>query len=180
MDITTAYSINGLFASPCWLAFPVLAFISFVAIFIVKGRAKAIPIILTVVTVLIYGTALFLSMYTYSILSNAEVTYDTPGTRNIRAELADRYTVRFTNEDVEAWTFGEYYRLQILLGSKWYNVEAKADYAVHDLAYELQPGQSILMPYDMDPFEPMASGHYRLVCGGLGNGSGEYYVEFDV
>ena len=92
-----------------------------------------------------------------------------------------KVTCRFTNNMDELYVFGEYYILQVQTDDQaWYNVPAADTLAIHDLAYELSPGQSYEMTYYLAPYGDLPSGHYRILGGGLGNGNYDCAAEFDL
>ena len=88
---------------------------------------------------------------------------------------------RFTNNMDELYIFGEYYILQVQGDDQvWYNVPAADTLAFHDLAYELSPGQSYDMTYYLTPYGELPAGHYRILGGGIGDGSFDCDAEFDI
>ncbi len=92
-----------------------------------------------------------------------------------------KLTARFTNQMNDLFVFGEYYSIQVLLDDgAWYNVPPESAWAVHDLAYELSPGQSYDMTYSLEPYGKLPAGRYRILGGGLGDGSFTCAAEFDL
>ncbi len=105
---------------------------------------------------------------------------ETIGAYPISARVTDNCTVQFENQGEETWFFGEYYCLEILIESNWYYVPTVNDLVVHDLAHELEPGQSTSLSYSLDPYGELQPGHYRIACGDIGNKTNIYYAEFDI
>lgn len=68
MDVETARLINHICGSPYWSLLAILGIISFVLIFIVKGKRKAIPIAITCVCGVVFATINILCMYTYTLI----------------------------------------------------------------------------------------------------------------
>ncbi|MBR6405521.1 MAG: hypothetical protein IKS18_04905 [Lachnospiraceae bacterium] len=88
-------------------------------------------------------------------------------------------TVRFTNHMDDAYTYGEYYALQVLVGDSWYEVPPFMSVTVHDLAYVLSPEQSRELSYWIEPYGELPAGHYR-VLNGLGALEYDFAAEFDL
>ena len=99
-----------------------------------------------------------------------EPVNDIPGTQfilvSVRVE-GDEAKVKFTNISDEPWSFGEYYRLEVMFEGQWYYLPSE-DYAVHDLLHEISAGAEYTMTYDLSPFGELAPGDYRIACGGIG------------
>lgn len=108
------------------------------------------------------------------------VVDETEGSYLIDVKAIDNGVVEFTNMDDETWYFGEYYKLEVLIGDIWYYMPYTEPYAVHDLGHELAPGQSMNFTYDMHFFGSLEPGDYRLSVGDLGNGNNVYYAYFKV
>ena len=104
------------------------------------------------------------------------------GALSIEAKLTsqDPFTVEFTNNSDELWSFGEYYKLEIYKDGIWYWYPSKEPVAVHDLGHELKPGQTQGLTYDLTPFGKLEPGEYRVACGDLGDSSNFYYAGFRV
>lgn len=103
-------------------------------------------------------------------------------TKSITARVVDQLAVEFTNQGDKTWIFGEYYNIQVLLDGTWYYCNTIDGVLVHDLAHELQPGQSTTLYYSLAPYGTLLSGHFRICCGygGEGDHSNICYAEFDV
>ncbi|MBR4947229.1 MAG: hypothetical protein IKZ29_01570 [Clostridiales bacterium] len=111
---------------------------------------------------------------------NFEPVNDSLGTQFILVSVrleGDKANVKFTNISDEPWSFGEYYRLEVLIEGQWYYVPSE-DYAVHDLMHEIGPGADITMTYDLSPFGELAPGDYRIACGGPTFNENVYYAYF--
>ena len=92
-----------------------------------------------------------------------------------------KLTCRFTNNMEDLYFFGEYYLLQVQgKDLSWYNVPAAAEVVIHDLGYELSPGQSYDMTYYLAPYGDLPAGHYRILGGGIGDGTYNCAAEFDL
>ena len=109
-----------------------------------------------------------------------EPVNDIPGTQfvlvSVRLE-GDKANVTFTNISDEPWSFGEGYKLEVLIGSSWYYVPSE-DYAVNAILYEIGPGSEYTMTYDLSPFGELAPGDYRISCGGKDFTKDVYYAYF--
>ena len=111
---------------------------------------------------------------------NFEPANDIPGTQFVLASVRvedNKAKVTFTNISDEPWSFGEYYKLEVLIGNKWYYVPSE-DYIVHDLMHEIGPGTTYTLTYDLSPFGYLAPGDYRISCGGLDFTTNVYYAFF--
>lgn len=111
---------------------------------------------------------------------NFEPANDIPGTQFVLASVRvedNKAKVTFTNISDEPWSFGEYYKLEVLIGNKWYYVPSE-DYIVHDLMHEIGPGTDYTLTYDLSPFGYLAPGDYRISCGGLDFTTNVYYAFF--
>lgn len=108
------------------------------------------------------------------------------GTDSINVFVADHnqgkdITVKIKNLTKDTFSYGEYYSIQVFVDGAWYYVPTKEDNVVHDLAHELQPGQSYAQTYSLYPYGgELKPGHYRIACCGIGDGANNYYAEFDV
>lgn len=109
-----------------------------------------------------------------------EPVNDIPGTQfilvSVRVE-GDEAKVKFTNISDEPWSFGEYYRLEVMFEGQWYYLPSE-DYAVHDLLHEISAGAEYTMTYDLSPFGELAPGDYRIACGGAAFNENVYYAYF--
>ena len=110
---------------------------------------------------------------------------ETRGTDNIIAFVVDHnegkdITVKIKNLSDKNFIFGEYYSVQVLEDGAWYYVPTVSDYAVHDLAHELEPGASLAMTYSLSPYGKLYPGHYRVACCDGGSKKNIYYAEFNV
>ena len=68
MDVETARLINHICGSPWWFIAVAIGIASFVCIFIVKGRRKAIPITITALCGVIFAAVNILCMYIYTLI----------------------------------------------------------------------------------------------------------------
>lgn len=109
-----------------------------------------------------------------------EPVNDIPGTQfilvSVRVE-GDEAKVKFTNISDEPWSFGEYYRLEVMFEGQWYYLPSE-DYAVHALLHEISAGAEYTMTYDLSPFGELAPGDYRIACGGMDFTRDVYYAYF--
>lgn len=119
--------------------------------------------------------------WNYALMTKAEPVHQYDVGLEFIGMEEGKVTCRFTNHMEDLYVFGEYYLLQVQGEDQtWYTVPAAETLSYHDLAYELSPGQSYDMTYYLAPYGDLPAGRYRILGGGLGNGSYECAAEFDL
>ena len=85
-------------------------------------------------------------------------------------------TAELTNASGEAWCYGEYFSLQVLLNDEWYAVPSTPEHnwAFTDIGLILEPGQTREENYSLTMYGELPAGTYRLVVEGL---TAEFEVE---
>ena len=103
-----------------------------------------------------------------------------PADDDIEARLIGEWTVEFTNSGEEDYTFGSYYRLELLRDGTWYIASTDVYVAFTMEAYLLPAGETMTMDYSLEHYGELSPGEYRIACGMTDYHEGIHYAYFTV
>ena len=85
----------------------------------------------------------------------------------IYEQSEDFLRVTIENNKNSVWEYGESYAIDVLVDDTWYQVPAEEVWDVVAIAYTLPAKESVDIAYNLERFQPLPEGIYRLVVEGV-------------
>ncbi|MBP5654070.1 MAG: hypothetical protein J6X33_01000 [Clostridiales bacterium] len=160
MDVETARLINHICGSPWWFIVAAIGIASFVCIFIVKGKRKAIPIVITVLCGVIFLAVNIICMYTYTLIPEPDSDWLSLHAIRITSAGEVNYETCETNEEGDEKVIRIPATVQVTAsgsdneeGIKEVAAEYKCDLSVLDEGYRINQWMSAFDRYTGTSFE---------------------------
>lgn len=105
-----------------------------------------------------------------AFLNPAEEPQIQPGiSMTVKEQQADALVAELRNDGSAQWEYGEHWNLEVSVEGHWYDVPTlPGNWAFHDIAYPLSPGQAIEEIFRLDTmYGDLPPGRYRVVQNGL-------------
>ena len=182
MDPETALFWNHIFGNALWVVLLLIGAVLLIISLIktMNVRTKKICRMAGVSSIILFAFAVFMSMYTYAEVSVRYADDEYPACNDVSATVVGPYTIRFTNNGDETVMISDRYKIEYLSGRAWYNVDVGSpELRTASFApYELDPGESVDLTFDISCYGDLKPRHYRYAV--EESYMFYYYAEFDI